>query len=705
MRTSPTFPPRPGAARRGIALITVLFLLVAVLGLSSAFLIRASFHSFSSTRTCLSLQAFYVAQAGVRLKCKEFERVLRIKNDVAATVAFLNAENLDASGNSRDFAITDASGTVAGYYSLPRIVVDQPHLADAAGAFTGSGGPAYQSVTITAVGSTLPSDMTSRVTRRVNESYNVGMATADVFSFSYVQNNWAWWGGFAPGQANVLGNTGSNGFYSVLSGTVKVQGGPALTYSGDGVTYAQHAFVGEEVTGAGTFHVQNDAVLENFPQMSFPRNLGSIADPNGPYVAQARALAQQGSGNGTVTVQTVRVTAVARGAQPMQYEVISSSQVVSGGVYGLQAGQNPNLVLGTLSATRNGEAVSLGSSNPPREGDVMQVVDITGMVVVTGNVAVQGYWTGRGSLMAGRNVYVSGDILYARPPSTYPNQAGAPCASAPTPDGSAGGAGSPATGDYTADQLLLAAGKSIVQGDVTSSSWWNSDVGPWVQYRDPTTGQYLNDGREDTGVDGVVNTQDPREGDGRWTVAIRNTATGQVQMADLTLSNGPGGIPTPQVPSGYEVVPGTGEDVDSDGRYTPPADYNRDFNFASRVDDNGTWSRQTFSSGNFDNFPAGVSGYSDSRYQRDVHRIDAFLLANRAILGQCGNVSGRTRGNVIVFGGEASRADGNIIYLESGNKFNLYQDTRFQVDSNSAAASNLGVPLTPRIVYAGWSQQ
>jgi hypothetical protein len=680
-----------------MALVTVMLLLMTVLSLSVAFMLRANNGFFQSRNTASSIQAFFVASSGARFKAKEFESLLRTKGTIDDAVTAFNAANFDSSGAARDFALLDASGNTVGYYSVKRLVLDSPHQSDTTAAFSTPYALPYQSATISVTGSTRSSADPARTTRTVNECYNVGMAPVDALNFSYVQNNWAWWSGFATNQADLAGNSGSNGYYSVLSGAVSVAGGAPLSYNGN--VYTDVAYIARSLTGTGTMNTGGGTVQQSFPQLAFPKNLSTVAVDSGPFITKAKALAQADSSTGKITEQTVIVTQAPSGTTPLLYTVVSSKDVVTGGVY---SGSNENLVVGSLTATRGLSTTYLSTTNPPRVGDVMKVVSISGMVVVKGNLAVQGYFTGRGSLYAGRNIYMSGDVLYANPPSTYPSQT-SPGTTSQSPSGDPGSNGGTPSGDYTSDQVLFASGKSILAGDVSNKGrWWTNDVSPWLLYKDPI-GEYVNDNHEDSGVDGIVSDLDSKENDGLWTVEIRNTTTGQEQLADLPIVKNAYNNKVAQVPSGWAVVPGTGEDTDGDGLYTPPCDYDRDFNFSSRTDADGNYNKQAFSSTYFDNFPSGVSNYSDNKYLHDVHRIDGFLMANYSISGETGAVSG-SNSNIVVFGGEASRADGQIAYL-GGYTLALMQDQRFMSDPNASANSFIGAPMAPRIVYLQWSEQ
>jgi hypothetical protein len=795
----PTLWKRPVERRRGMAMITVLLLLTTILYLAMSFLVRGNFNLFSATRDYNSIQAYYIANSGSVLAAQQFKSMLATSNDFAATLA-ANRGTVSPNYTLYDQQLTykdsNNNNVVAGYYdvtiqtsgnSLNASYVDStgpfcPQLPDSTQAFTyaNSPYPYYDTVMVTATGSTQPHTVSGRVTRSVTYVLNVGPASDDAFDFAYAQNNWGWMSGFLNGYANSVGNTGSNGVFSVY-GFFNMLGGGSndqLVYSGNGLKYYQslYAALGLNGQGAGTgTGVMSNGQQQNL-QLMFPKNLWQVAqapttngssnladgDHANPFYDQAVAQASANPNTGNIVVQTVTLTA----KPDPQYGLYSANgsanftvdpntpavTVMSGGVHGFNGTDNPNLVVGSTNANRNGNLIPFTASTAPtvlQAGDKVQLVTINGMNVVQGNVAVQGYVTGRGSVYAGRDMYVAGDVMYANPPSTYLNQS-SPNTNINVPSGSPGTGNTPATGDFTKDQVLWAAGDSVVQGNVQSGSWW-SDVSSWINYTqtDPHgNAEQINDGHEDYGLDNVVLSGDTGENDGKWTVSlvqatipsgstvptpIPGTAS-QVSLSLKNVTNNQGEsykIPDPaQVPTGFSTPPlqnppvpgsstpgwiiqkGTGEDKDGDGQYQNPLTFTKDFYPASSHDSNGNYTQQPFTAstngnsatvkgGMWDNFP-NPSSPQWSKYVNTPTRIDGFLLANNALAGQTG-----IGGNIIYFGGEAGKEDAQFSNLGSG-KLYFVQDLRFIMDpptSQHSQWSSSGLPLYPRISFAGWFEQ
>lgn len=690
---------------RGMALIWVLLTITLVVYLTLAFLTRGNFNLFSTTRDILSLQAYTVAEAAADQRSYEFAEQYRLTGDVQMALDKVKAmANTNIPIYSFHQDPTKPSGSpvfqdVMGYANITYLV-NSPQWPDSANLFGGN--PAsYQTVSIQAVGCTrmLPTNnvpLTWQVTRTVTKSYNVALPVFfnDGFNFAYFMNHWAWWSGFQPGKAFLVGNTGANGNFDILDGAVNVKGGPSLLYSPDGNKYNNYNYAiydqlytnqnpqdTGQILGPGRNNYADkfgatDPSATVGKGIPMPKNLAQISsDTNNPFIQKAK-LAQ-----GTLSIQTVQLTANPRPNQPLQYNVLSTNTLINpgDGVY-----SQDNVV---LAGTPTDTTLTSGS--------VIKIVNISGPVVVKGNVVLSGYVAGRGTLYTGRDLYLAGSVQYANPPSTEPNGS-ATQATVKTPNSS----------DYNADQMVFATGGSIVAGDVTNSwNWWTNSVGWWLtQYSQPgvtvdangnrtTVNVFVNDNHEDNGVDGLVNSQqylqsNDKENDGLWTVKIQD-ASGNVTMADLKVVNGKA-----QVPSGWSVIPGTGEDTDGDGQYTPAYDYNRDFNFASRKDSNGNWKQQSFSSSYFGNFPSGVTAYSN--YARPVTHVDGFLMANNSISGQFGDGTH----DVVLFGGEMARQDGQVMNLwGAGSSLQDHQDARFQTNNN------IGAPSATRMALVKWSEQ
>jgi hypothetical protein len=323
-------------------------------------------------------------------------------------------------------------------------------------------------------------------------------------------------------------------------------------------------------------------------------------------------------------------------------------------------------------------------------------VVVDGPVVVRENTVLKGWVTGRGTIYTGRNLYVAGDVMYWNPPSNAPglrpNTGEYEAVKLPRGDADAG------TEDFAKDAIVYATRKNVIYGDVTDKTfWWDWGCAGWINYTDydvDPRGIRINDNHEDAGTDNIVdnpNLSNPneKENDGKWTVKLRNRSTGEMTERDLGLVYDPASRKmVANVPTGYEVIRGSGEDTDGDGLYTNPYDYYRDFNFASL-----SGSTQSFSSYYFGNYPTGIGSYST--FEEPITRLDGYLMTNNALAGGLGNGSD----SVIFFGGEMGRQDSQLVDIGSRGRMIMYQDARMAQDSD-----DLYVPKVPIMTRVNWTE-
>ena len=102
------------------------------------------------------------------------------------------------------------------------------------------------------------------------------------------------------------------------------------------------------------------------------------------------------------------------------------------------------------------QAMAGGSSPVTLAGTASDPIVLSGPVVIEGDIAIKGYVTGRGTIYAGRNVHVIGDLTYKNPPS-WPKPMDDPEAVA--------------AANAKADLVGLAAKGSLILGDYTSAAW------------------------------------------------------------------------------------------------------------------------------------------------------------------------------------------------------------------------------------------
>lgn len=674
---------------RGVALITVLILLSVCLFFVTAILVRSNNSIFMVDFQMQATKARYIAEAaavqrGVLMR-QSFEK---FNNSASTAVNAALPTSVDIlSCSSYTYTITDApvysasSATTPIGYANVTIQYVPP-----------ASGKSDCYVYITSVGSSLPSSMAGRLTRTVKLTYHLDTVTSPVFNFAYFMNHWAWWSGYAQGQVQIFGNTGANANFDVLSGTVSINNAnmpavnvfgtlynnnsnPAANNNSPFAALNVRANIPGQQTATGFGNISGSITpVSGLGRMPTLTNLSDISDETGSIITSAKTQAQQG--NSILQLRTYEVTSTSPFTLASTYTV--KKTYTNTGVYGATgSGQSENLV---LAGTPVNQMVAGYNRNINANGrPTVDVIAVTGQVVVKGNVVMQGLIEGRGTIFAGRNLYVAGNVQYkggagptTAPPYDYPTngQTGNGTATSPTV------LPTPTQTDCASASLVsYVAGGNVIYGDVTSATW-QSQVMSWLNYVDPATNQRVNDNHEDAGMDNIVNSKqyfpsDVKENDNKWTVQVVD-GSGNKTWKDFPVVSG--AVDT----TGYTVVKGTGEDTDGNGRYTPAFTAARDLNFASRTAANGSYTTQTFSSSAFDNMPA--ANYSSTytgtyaTFCTPINRIDGYVVSNNAIAGWLGNTSSNTQ-NVVAYGGQIGRQECMITNLGTCKQL-IYQDPR-----------------------------
>jgi hypothetical protein len=231
--------------------------------------------------------------------------------------------------------------------------------------------------------------------------------------------------------------------------------------------------------------------------------------------------------------------------------------------------ESPFMVLdGTVQPIIINGPVVIGSPGADGIWNTADEWDAAGLRPMTGGVIVRGRITGQGAIYTSGNIYVASEVRYDLPP--LPHLPG----SGTSPVGS--GYGNVASTNYAtmteaaiegwrklrastapagtyrvrdADIFGMFAREHVVVGRFTNGSYWGS-VDGWLA--DPD-----NQSKEDLGKDNLPNTTDTWEANNVWNVKYFG-ADGENQCGS--------GLR----PAGYNVgdpIPGSGEDLDGDGRF------------------------------------------------------------------------------------------------------------------------------------------
>lgn len=339
----------------------------------------------------------------------------------------------------------------------------------------------------------------------------IALEPARVFNYSYFINNWGWFYG-TPIFCN--GNARSNGQFDAAGYAPMITGQPTydrLNWSG-----ANAQLVGYQDDNKDGLSDGNDGGLFSGWDIVGAQNVRG----NGGRAANQHEFEERLPMPNLTELGPYEARAQSLGAN-----IKIGGVVVCDGVQGDEAGEPRNLYL-------------VGTAAAP--------IELNGPVVVRGHAIITGVVRGKGAIYSGGNIYIPNNVTYQNPPST------------PRPtDNSQATTEAWLTANRDKDYLGLFAREHIAAGDHTDSTWRNY-VDGWMQ-------NSMNRSDEDAGEDLIPNTRkgkdgiastaddDVLEGDGRFTTEVY---TERDRLLGL-------------IPEGRNVgdpVPGTGEDIDGDGR-------------------------------------------------------------------------------------------------------------------------------------------
>ncbi len=449
--------------KKGIMLIACYLVVVVLLVLGSALLLRSVGESKSAQRERASVQAFYLAEAGID----------RVVSELHTTF-----QNNFPNPIPQDFNWFD------GLDDLPRS--ENPPYAGPPGANTPLGEGTY-TVIITAVSVDAQNgqaDVTLESTgdsyfiqRRIRSTIRYQLAPSQVFNYSYFVNNLGWlWGGGITANGDIRSNGNfSFGGNPEVNGDIYASANPDLGANGDitgnskNVTIPQYRNQADDEARptdptADPEDVNGNGILDPGEDTNGNGILDDFDYPNGYDGTSTRfphqeVLEMPYLGN----LQTYKDLAVAEAGT-----VTQGGAVLVNGVYHAN-GVGPDGIAGTPD---DGCVVLNGTAANP--------IDIDGPVVVQGDVIIRGVVRGQGIIYSDRNTHIVGDITYENPPAW------------PKPDTD------PETTDTINDArdfLGLAAKGNVVVGDYTSTSWQHV-----TNYLEPPFTQAYNVDPEDENI-------------------------------------------------------------------------------------------------------------------------------------------------------------------------------------------------------------
>ncbi len=500
----------------------------------------------------------------------------------------------------------------------------------------------------------------------INATVRVGIAPSGVFDYSYFMNHFGWWAGFPSGDAVSNGNMRANGHFDVLSGYLTSNGNPAYNpFTGDmsssgGVYAGGYVFPsnGSRYQGMAQFEenrhsyagVDNsiwDPATIPMPNLNDPTDAdadGNVQELN-PYYEQL-ARGELGGDPGKVGIDT------------NGDGVLQESEVLFTGAWGDSTGENGNVVL-------------KGSSSHP--------IIIDGPVVVTGDLVIKGTITGQGAFYVGRDTYIAGTVEYGNPPSERPTYN----YGVETPAEYAERVNTWIDANSDKDLVSFQTREDVVLADYTKSSWkrYITDPGGWLT-------DYRNNGSEDVGTDAVFGNQESNsnpygasegERDGYWTVDLYNPTTGERTTSDLYID----GNDEVTVPSGWRVVPGSGEDIDGDGNYDGAYSYS-DFELS------GNWDPSDYLNCPTDPSENTFSKFADNK----VGGIDGAIYTNHALAGCFYN-------NATINGSLVARNESMIVW---GSKITMNHDERLTKWGSGGSDYSIYLSRVKGVVTVAWEQ-
>ena len=391
----------------GYALFVALMVVVAVSAAIGLFFRAASEHGRTLRRWHESDQCLLDAQSALeRVKYEMMQAYLSNQVSDAGSLAWFRSWDTHAIGSNPVYAIP-AMGPING----SEVVVTIANVSVATNALHA------EVVLIGAAGRSEP----FAITRMISETLRVtpgGGAAAQTLDYAYLLD-----------RSGTLRNS------MVINGDIRINGDYKLNNSSrvNGYRFASGQFTA------------------NSP-------LQSLADYRNSAPAAARPTDPTGPNNiewpmGYAPNKT-KNTYQARYAMPLVGEIPALAASAAGRIsqngadvaVNVYSGSGPDKIVGTAD---DGCLVLDGSKSP---------VTIQGSVVVKGDLIIRGKVGGQGTIYAGRNVHIVGDLSYVAPPAW------------PKPDADPG---KTAAANAGKDLLILAAKGNVVVGNYTSSAWSN----------------------------------------------------------------------------------------------------------------------------------------------------------------------------------------------------------------------------------------
>ncbi len=490
--------------QRGSALVSTLVVFVGISGLLIASTTMSSVEVKQARRSLDELQASAVTEAGVEMSKLRFQRAA----DQSASLDPLAgiAAMFDADGRCELFAgepLLD-NGISVGSFSSTAYLLDRTNR--------------QIDVRIDTTGylPDTPDNLAPGERVEAWEAHSVTMRFSldgsDVFDYAYFINNWGWLYGnsiYCNGNARSNGQFDAGGYKPTITGQTIYDG---LEWNG-----AKANLIGyQDDNGDGLMDGNDGGIFSGWDIVRSDRVRGNGGNEENQHDFEA-----------SVPMPNLSNLTMYEDMAAAQNSSISiGGTTIVQGVLGDDPGEKQHLYL-------------VGTNSNP--------IVIDGPVVVRGDVVISGVVEGQGVIYSGGNTYVPDSITYKRAPNherpINNHQANVEAW---------------ITSNQNRDFLGLFSAENVVVGDFTDPTW-RSYVSSWMS-------SSMNQSAEDAGEDGIPNTRAGRDG-------ILGTADDDVLEGDgvfsveyYTAADAAAGT----IPPGFsigDVIPGSGEDIDGDGRY------------------------------------------------------------------------------------------------------------------------------------------
>jgi hypothetical protein len=492
---------------RGSALVASLILVMVLVIGAAAFLSHTSTEVIQVKKNVASIRAFYHAEAGLNYAQAQLLRGWQLTS-LSDPFHFLDQNTI----TSLPAQMLVGAGTPEeGQFDVQITNVSSPHTN-------------ARDVTVKSVGKF------QEETRTVMATFCLEVNPPRVFDYAYFLNHCGWMEGM-PSSFQMYGNVRSVGDFSFFNSSLHLNGNPEYKTVRGQTNYKDSGGVYSGASIVDALSLNGMGALPLNQYMNEDLNDNHSLDPGEDHNQNSRLTRPQP----IPMPNLAEMDAYEEGAMAWRDGAGGSIKIegagegggdllVSDAVYGDEADEQENLIL-------------WGTQENP--------IVVDGPVVVRGALIIKGYVKGQGSLFVRQNVYIPDNLIYVNPPVGRPNWNYYDHATPEERYSSWIEAVSQWRQENAdKDGLGLFAGENVVIGDFLDDSW-RSDVEAWLDHPANESAEPAN------GLDQVPNTNDVGENDGAWTVD-------RYSQEDIEK-----GLVPPGKTVG-EVVPGLGEDVDSD---------------------------------------------------------------------------------------------------------------------------------------------